>query len=325
MTTVAVIMGGPSAEHEVSVASGNAVMQNIDTKKYTAIKIVITKKGVWQFDNRRLELNEQRAISELKNQKIDVVFIALHGTYGEDGALQKVFEDNSIKFTGSNSLASDLAMDKERSNKVYQKHGMEIPKTKIIKQNMLNETDKLIHPLGLPLFVKPVSQGSSVGAHVVKASEQLLPAIKDALKFDDAVMVQQYIKGREFSCGVLEMGGAKLIALPPTELIPVISEFFDYKAKYETGGTKEITPPELDLASINKIQRLAYDAHIALGCSGYSRTDMMMDKNNIYMIETNTLPGLTPTSILPQQAAAFDMTFSELIDVIIMSALKQTV
>jgi len=323
---LAVIMGGPSTEHEISLKSGQAVLDNLDPKKYNVLKVVIDKNEKWLFGHDPKTHNRDSALRRLKIESGLVVFIALHGTFGEDGTIQRILETNQIAFTGSSSEASKLAMDKEKCNKIYQNSGLQIPVSTVIANASDHALTSLMHAHNFPVFVKPVSQGSSVGVHFVKIPDELKAAIRDAFRFDNQVMIQKYIKGREFSCGVLEeTQSGEAYALPPTELIPLRSEFFDYDAKYSDGGADEITPPDLPQRIIAEIQSMSVVAHRALGCSGYSRSDMILDKSNKpYMIETNTLPGLTPASILPKQVEAAGMSFGNLLDQLIRIAIEHS-
>ncbi len=326
MRRIAVIMGGPSEEHEISLKTGQAVLDNLDPTKYKAIKVVITKNKMWRFGNNPTSLKLEVALSRLKQLKVAAVFIGLHGTFGEDGVIQHIFETQHIAFTGSSSESSSLAMDKDRSNKVYTDVGLRIPATTVIDSKHRHSINLPEGNHALPVFVKPVGQGSSVGVYLIKTAAQIPMAITNAFRFDTRVMIQACIKGREFSCSVLEDAlSGRPYALPPTELIPLRSEFFDYDAKYTDGGADEITPPDLPQPLIDEIKQVAIKAHKALGCRGYSRTDMILDNSSkLYMIETNTLPGLTPASILPKQAEAAGISFGQLLDGLIDIALAHS-
>ncbi len=308
---VAVVKGGPSKEHEVSLNSAASVLENLDAEKYEAIDVFVSKQGKWNFGEHQ-DLSDDEAIQILKDS-CDVIFLAVHGTYGEDGVLQAKLENAGVKFTGSGSKASVLAFDKGRAQEVYEQHGLRAPKAQILT------TPQGAITLEIPLVVKPIAQGSSVGVSIVKSEDHLEAAVEEAFKHDARVIVQEFIEGREVSCGVLDSADG-LQALPPTELIVKNAEFFDYKAKYTAGETDEITPPDMPAETIKQIQENAVKAHEILGCKDYSRTDMIIREQDIFVIETNTLPGMTKTSILPQQAQVAGMTFSELLDCIIDAA-----
>lgn len=310
---LALVRGGPSNEHEVSLDSAKSILEHIDTNKYAITDVFISKQNRWVIDG-GLEQTDVEALAELKRTGIDVVFLAVHGTYVEDGTLQAKLEAEGLAFTGSDAKSSKLAFDKPSAEVVYKNHGLPIPKSQVI-----TDIDQEI-AIGVPFVVKPVADGSSVGVTIVKQPEDAQKALQAAFQLGDRVLVQEYIAGRELSCGVLERAG-KLTALPPTELIPRQAEFYDYDAKYVPGAAEEITPPDMPEQIIQNIQKLAMDAHRALGCRSYSRSDMfLMPDNTLQLIETNTLPGFTSTSIVPQQAAVAKIEFTELIDIIIDNA-----
>ncbi len=291
---IAVLSGGPSAEHEVSLKTGKMVADNLDKNKYEILPIIISKKGEWPMP-----------IEDLKNN-VHAAFIAMHGEYGEDGTLQNELEKISVPFTGSRAGASRLGMDKVASLAIFSGAGLRVPGV----------------AKGCPMVIKPADRGSSVGVSIIK-NEALIPnAIQKALKYSPNIMMQQFITGREFTCGVLEIDGATK-ALPPTEIIPKKSSFFDYSAKYESGASDEITPPKLPDSKIAEMKRIAVVAHNAIGARGFSRTDMIMDKKgHFYALEINTIPGLTKTSLLPQQAKAAGIEFVKLLDIIIENSIQ---
>ncbi len=306
---VAVLMGGPSAEHDISLATGEKVLESLDKNKYSAKAIVISKKGKWPITLAKLKAN------------FDVAFVAMHGEYGEDGQIQKVLEKAKIPYTGSDSRASEIGIEKAVSAGFFEKAGLRTPKFTLLTikdpKKISLEQIRFI----FPMVVKPADRGSSVGISIVKKVQDLLPALQKAAKFSQKIMLQEYIRGREFTCGVLDVGDAP-VALPPTEIITYHSEFFDYEAKYTPGVTREITPPEIPSAEIEKIQEIAVKAHRAIGARHFSRTDVIQDKDgNYYVLEINTIPGMTATSLLPQQAKAAGIEFSALLGQIIQSAI----
>lgn len=293
-------MGGPSAEHDISLKTGDMVLRNLDKSKYFAGGVLIDKKGKWNISKK-----------ELKNN-FDIAFLALHGEYGEDGTIQKILEKMRLPYTGSRSKASALGMNKEKSLRLFAKAGLAVAD---FVTNL-----KKIHHIGLPLVVKPLDRGSSVGVSIVKSYSELVPAIYAAKKYSSKVMAQKYIKGREFTCGVIDIS-KNTIPLLPTEIIPSKSAFFDYHAKYTAGASKEITPPRLSHKKIGELQKLALKAHKAIGACGLSRTDFILGKDGkFYVLEINTLPGMTETSLLPQAAQAVGISFPELLDIIIDAA-----
>ena len=293
-------MGGPSSEHEVSLQTGEQILQNLDKKKFEVSPIKIEKDGTWPI-----------TLEKLKSQT-DLVFIALHGEYGEDGQIQSLLETFGIPYTGSGPLASALAMDKEKTAVLLAANKILTPKTIKTAKNFQ-----------MPVVVKPANLGSSVGVKIVQRLGDLEPAINFAKQYSGAVMIQLYIRGWEFTCGVLEINKTA-VALVPTEIIPKKGNFFDFASKYEIGGSEEVTPPDLPKEFIKLLQETALKTHRTLGCSGMSRTDMILGENGkLYVLEINTIPGMTKTSLLPQQAAKMGFNFPRLLEIIIQSALNK--
>lgn len=288
---IAVLMGGPSAEYEISLKSGRMVLRALDKKKYIATPIVISKKGKWPVN-----------FADFK-KKFDLAFVAMHGEYGEDGTVQKILERHKIIYTGSDSQASKLGMDKIKSAAAFKKAGLAVPSS----------------GKRFPLVVKPADRGSSVGVSIINSQQELTEALKLARRYSKKILVQEFVSGRELTCGVLEIDGHPR-ALPPTEIIPKSTRFFDYKAKYVRGASEEITPPKVPEKVIKKIQAQALLAHKVIGASGFSRTDMIVGDSRIYVLEINTIPGMTETSLLPQQAKAAGISFPKLLDIIIKTA-----
>jgi D-alanine-D-alanine ligase len=305
---VAVLMGGPSAEHEVSLDSGKMIVKYFDKEKYIAKPIVISKKGTWPVQPTKLKNN------------FDIVFNALHGEYGEDGQVQEILELAKIPYTGADKKASKLGMDKVRCANLFKKAGYLTPNFVVVKKGQIK---KIKNPFKYPVVVKPSDRGSSVGVTIVSNYNQLDSALKSAFKYSDSAMIQEFIKGREMTCGALEKG-KKLIALMPIEIVLLKGKFYDYKAKYATGGSTHITPPKnISKKVFNEIKKIAKEVHKIVGAKDYSRTDMILAKDNkIYILEINTLPGMTKTSLVPDGAKAIGISFPELLHIIIQSALR---
>ncbi|OGY62844.1 MAG: hypothetical protein A2745_00440 [Candidatus Harrisonbacteria bacterium RIFCSPHIGHO2_01_FULL_44_13] len=307
---IAVLMGGPSAEHNVSLATGKMILGALDKSKYFAKGIVISRNGRWPISPEKVK------------KEYDVAFIAMHGAYGEDGQIQSLLEKLQIPYTGSNSLSSWLGMNKPASLELFKKSGLAVPKFVTLRKEEIGlcRLNKLA--VSLPLVIKPANHGSSVGVSIVKNKNRFLPALLSAGQYSGRIMIQKYILGREVTCGAIEKNG-KLVALPPTEIIPKSGEFFDYKSKYLPGGSQEITPARLPKNLTKKIQDIAKKTHRLIGASGMSRTDMIVEKLKIYVLEINTIPGMTKTSLLPQAAKAAGISFPQMLDLIIESALKK--
>ncbi len=318
MKKVALLMGGPGSEHDVSLLTGRQILQFLSPETYASKPILIGKDGLWRFGESTKKVALPEALARL--QAFDVALLALHGTFGEDGKIQALLESIGLPYTGSGVLASALAMDKVISETLYRAHGLRVPESIVITRADW-DTRKASPKLAWPVIVKPVCGGSSVGVSRVSSSSAFTQAVELAFEWDDRVMVQACIQGREFTCGVLERGN-DIVALPPTEIIPKSADLFDYRSKYTAGASDEITPPRLSVKQIAKLQDLALAAHRILGCKSYSRTDFMFDAKGLVVLETNTLPGMTATSLLPQEAAAAGIPFPRLLDILIANALK---
>ena len=303
---MAVIAGGVSGEREVSLNGAEGVEKALDPKKYDVIR----------YDPATdLQLIAAAADS------IDVAFILLHGIHGEDGTIQGFLELLGIPYQGAGVLGSALAMDKNLAKTMYRLHGLPVADWIMASLDDIATPARVLEPLQLPLVVKPVRQGSSIGMSIVREEEKLAPALKLAFEHDSEVMVEEFISGREITVGVI--GNEEIAALPLVEIIPDEKyDFFDYEAKYKPGATKEICPADVSDTIRKKAQEYGLVAHQALQLKGYSRTDMIVSGNDIYILETNTIPGMTPTSLLPQAAAEFGLPFPDLLDRLIELALE---
>lgn len=318
---IGVLMGGPSSEHEVSLATGQNILENLDKTKYEPVVVKISKASKWFLSGKPTSQGDALT-------GCDVVFNALHGTFGEDGKVQGILEHAGIKYTGSGIAGSAIAMDKFHSRELFKLAGLNTPKTLKLKkgENYMARVSFFVNKIvKLPVVIKPCSNGSSVGVQIVDDLSKLEKAVVAAFKLDKFVLVEEFIRGRELTCGVLEnFGNESIAALPVTEIIPVKNhKFFNYEAKYKAGHSNEITPAPIDEVLTRKVQDIAIRAHQVLGCSGYSRTDMILKNGNgtIYILETNTLPGLTKNSLLPKAAQTAGLTFSQLLDKIISNSL----
>lgn len=318
---VGVLMGGPSSEHEVSLATGKNVVDNLDKNKYLPVTIKLSKNNMWFVDGRLTSMDKAF-------KSCDIVFNALHGTFGEDGRAQALMEYHNARYTGSGITASALAMDKLRSREIFKLAGFCVPKTLKIKkgENYQARLNLFITKITkLPVVVKPCSNGSSVGVKIVDDATKLSKAIDKTFELDKKVLVEEFVKGREVTCGVLDdFNGQEVCALPVTEILPSgKNKFYNYDAKYKDNKTKFITPASLEEDVYKKAQSIAVRAHQLLGCKAYSRTDMIVKEGNgtVYVLETNTLPGMTSHSLIPQAAKVAGLTFSQLLDKIIESSL----
>lgn len=321
-TKVGVLMGGKSSEYEISIMSGNNIANFLDTKKYNIVKIILTKDNKWKRDGKRVSTDKV-----FKN--IDTVFNAMHGEYGEDGKMQSVLEFHNVPYTGSGVFSSAVGIDKLRSRKLLIDLGVIAPKCiSFDKDNYNNSTISKIKKLNKKgVVVKPNNRGSSIGMTILKLlnNKNIAMAIKEAFKFDNEIIVEEYLDGREFSCGVLEkFKGENHFALPVIEIIPGDkSDFFDYEAKYFSPETQEITPAKVAQKMAKEIQRISVLAHKTIKAQGYSRSDFIVKNGKIYLLEINTLPGMTKESLLPKEAEAVGIKFPELLDHIIKLAINK--
>lgn len=292
---IGVLLGGPSTEREVSLKSGKAVCESLESLGVKVVPIDITSDGV------------EENIQLIKSQNIDCAFLALHGKFGEDGQIQSILDELKLPFTGSGVIASKLAMDKVASRKLFEKCGLSVPKYKVREKELGQDAFGPVDDFRYPLVVKPANHGSSVGLTIVDRPEDLSKAIELALSFDDRILVEEYIQGKELTVGILDDR-----VLPVVEIVPK-KRFFDYQAKYEKGMTDYIVPARLEGDMVLKIQDAAYKAHAILGCFGCSRVDIMLDEfNKPFVLEVNTIPGLTETSLLPKAAKVAGIDFRQL-------------
>ncbi|KPK25175.1 MAG: D-alanine--D-alanine ligase [Desulfobacterales bacterium SG8_35_2] len=295
---LALLAGGKSGERDVSLKGAEEVARALDPKKYEV---------------KRYDPATDIAKLAADADSLDVAFILLHGPFGEDGTVQGLLDLLSIPYQGSGVLGSAVAMDKNLAKILYRNAGLKVPEWYMAEKEDINNPSKILGHLGLPLVIKPASQGSSLGMTVARSEEDIVAGLKKAFAIDRAVMVEEFIAGREITVGVI--GNDELSALPLVEIIPGDEyEFFDYEAKYQPGATKEICPADLEEPLAIRAQNYALSAHRALQLRGYSRTDMIISNDDIFVLETNTIPGMTPTSLLPQAAAAAGLDFSALLD-----------
>lgn len=305
--TVAVIFGGTSAERPVSLQTGAAVAAACRRLGHR----------VSSFDSMT---DIPKIVSSAK--KIDVAYIALHGQGGEDGAMQSLLELLGIPYVGSGVRASAIAFDKPTTKTLYRAVGLPVARDVVIPKNASTAFATILKTVGVPCFVKPVADGSSFGATKVLKKSELLPALKKAWRYGDA-LVEELLHGREITIGVLDID-AMPRALPIVEIISKTA-FFDFKAKYDARYSTEVCPAELPATIAVKAGELAVAAHRALGCRDLSRTDMFVVGRQIYLLETNTLPGMTDNSLIPKMARAAGLTFDALIARLLTAAQRRGV
>jgi D-alanine-D-alanine ligase len=303
---VVLLSGGISSEREVSIKSGNQVYEALDKAKYE----------VTRYDP---ATDLGRLLADASS--IDVAFIVLHGPYGEDGTVQGLLDLLHIPYQGSGVLGSALAIDKWSSKRLYKEAGLPVPPFEVFVRGRVYDPEALASEPGFPLVVKPRYGGSSIGTSIVQTLQQLPAALERAFEYDPHVIVEAYLQGTEITGGVL--GNDDLQLLPIVEVIPESGyTFFDYEAKYREGATREICPAPISQAISERAQSYAAAAHRALCCRGYSRTDMIIHDETVYVLETNTIPGMTPVSLFPLAAKTAGISFSQLLDRLIQLALE---
>ncbi len=325
---VLVLMGGMSAEYEVSLKSGEQVISHLDENVYKVTPVEITRSGEWIFPEAETEyMDISEAIPHLRELHPDCVFIALHGPFGEDGRVQGMLDLLGIPYTGSGCAASALAIDKIRSKMIVEEAGIRVPDDMVFTQReWQRDADAIVaaveKKIGFPCVAKNPVQGSSLGMAIPQDSEEFRYSIEDIFGFGYTIMVEKYIEGREFTCGILDLDESTgAVALPVTEIRAGKSKFFDYHAKYTPNAAEEITPAEISDSLRDRIQEMAICAHKTIGCRGFSRSDMIVSGEDIYWLEVNTIPGLTETSLLPQAAEAAGISFSDLLGKLVEAAL----
>lgn len=296
--TIALLSGGASPERKISLCGGDQVYEALDKEKYFIIR----------YDPKT---DLDRLIADASN--IDAALIILHGPFGEDGTIQGLLDLLDIPYQGSGVLGSAIAMNKLVSKKLYEQSNITVPPYIAIKQGDKINPEKYVERLGIPLVIKPVNGGSSIGMSMVKSTDSLKDAIDAAFSLDDTILIETYIKGIELTGAVI--GNDKLEVFPIVEIVPDKEhDFFDFHAKYTAGITREICPARIDDTLAEKAKTYAKMAHQALGCKGYSRTDMILDNKDIYVLETNTIPGMTEISLFPLAAKTAGISFDRLLD-----------
>ncbi len=297
---IGVLMGGTSAEKEVSIKSGIAVYNALKNLKYNVIAI-----------------DAGRDICEvLRREKIEIAFLTLHGGCGENGSIQGLLEVMDIPYTGSGVLASALAMDKEVSKKIFMHHGIPVPPFRVVTRASLNVTGQI--GFEMPWVVKPATEGSSIGVTIVKDGSVLNEAMEKTMDFGDRIIIEKYIEGKEIQVGILNDR-----ILGAVEVRPKV-EFYSYEAKYTAGLTDYILPPELENRVLGKAEKDALSAHMALGCGGATRVDLIVDREgNSHVLEVNTIPGMTETSLLPKIAGLSGLNFPLLVEEILKEAVSR--
>ncbi len=352
---VAVLMGGPSPERDVSLLTGRQIAGALDPVRYDVLPVEITPDGKWLLrPDLALPAAHQRTgelasttIAEVlaaaadgvgspvpmsleqavQREQVDVAFIAMHGPYGEDGTVQGLLELLGIPYTGSGVLASALAMDKQRSRQLFAWHRLPVPAYLAVTSDVWRAPGSVhrdvAHQLGYPCVVKPNAVGSSIGVSLVRDPTQLDPAVEAAFAYGPLVLIEEYVRGTELTCGIVDdPDTGRPLSLPLIEVVPH-ADFYDYQAKYATGGSDHFIPARVSDAIAEAASTLALRAYQALGCEGMSRVDMIARGDHLVVLEVNTIPGMTATSLLPDAAKAAGLQFPQLLDRIVRCAVRR--
>jgi len=308
---VVVLYGGDTAEREVSLRTGRGIMEALRAKGYDVVGI--------DFRPTR------ECLARLVQLQADVVYIALHGRYGEDGRLQGFLDLLGVPYVGSGVLASALAMDKARTKTLARQTGIRVAPDRVIRREELDRVTPaaLAHELGLPLVIKPNREGSTVGLTVAQREEEIGPGLEQAARYDDTILVETFVPGVEVTVGVL--GDEQPVALPVIEIVPRKNFYYDYESKYAPGGSEHIIPARITPEAERKVREWAVEAYRLLGCQNYARVDFIVPKDGSdpVLLEVNTLPGMTETSLFPDAARAYGLSYPDMVDRLIQLALHK--
>jgi D-alanine-D-alanine ligase len=307
-------MGGPSNERDISIRSGTAVYGVLLENGFDVVPIELDKAS-------NMNGYKEAVIKKISSQRIDVAFIALHGEFGEDGQIQKILEEMNVSYTGSNPGASQLGMDKIGSKKLFELNKIPIPKYRIIDRHTTSagkmpDARYYFEELGPVLVIKPFNEGSSIGLSIAENNSDFYKALQNAFEYSHKVIIEEYVRGREITVGILEDR-----PLPVVEIIPK-RRFFDFQAKYEKGLTEYKVPAEIGREEYKACQKVTLSAHMAIGARFFSRIDMILSEWGMpFVLEVNTIPGLTELSLLPKAASSAGIDFKQLVLKILESAL----
>jgi D-alanine-D-alanine ligase len=325
---VAVIMGGRSSEHDISVASARSVVDALDPGRYDVRAVEIGHDGRWQLDasaeqarigkgGERLPVPADDSPSPFDG--VDVVFPVMHGPFGEDGTVQGFLELADVAYVGAGVTASALCMDKDLFKAVMRDKGVPVVRSVTVLDR---HRDRIENPFGFPVVVKPARLGSSVGISIVKEADDLAAAVDLALEHDEKILLEEFVSGVEVECSVL--GNEEPIASIPGEIVPLVSDWYDFAAKYDEGGMNLVIPPRLDERTIARVQELAVAAFIASDCEGMARVDCFVtDEGEVLVNELNTIPGFTATSVYAKLFEASGIPYAELLDRLVELAVER--
>jgi D-alanine-D-alanine ligase len=325
---VAVIMGGRSSEHDISVASARSVLDSLDPERYEVRSVEIGRDGKWELPRvqpPQLGRGEGEKLPVPLNgspqpfEGVDVVFPVLHGPFGEDGTVQGFLELAGVAYVGAGVTASALCMDKDLFKAVMRDKGIPVVDSVTVLER---HRDKAENPFGFPVVIKPARLGSSVGISIVKSPDELDDAVGLALEHDEKVLIEEHCSGMEVECSVL--GNDAPIASIPGEIVPLVSDWYDYSAKYDEGGMDLVVPPRLDEGTIARVRELAVAAFVASDCEGMARVDFFVREDGEVLVnELNTIPGFTATSVYAKLFEASGIPYHELLDRLVDLALER--
>lgn len=303
---VAVLMGGRSSEHEVSLSSGRSVVEGLSPERYDVVPVEIPREGPW------LLTREETAA-------YDVVFPVLHGPFGEDGTVQGLLELADVAYVGAGVAGSALAMDKDLFKAVMRDNGVPVARSQTLRRGRDEGGES---PFGYPVVVKPARLGSSVGISIVRSAEELRPAVELAFRHDEKVLVEEFLEGVEVECSVL--GNEDPVASVPGEIVPLASDWYDYEAKYAEGGMELVVPARIPPETTARVQELAVAAFVAADCEGMARVDFFAAPDGAVTVnELNTIPGFTATSVYAKLFEASGLPYGELLDRLVALALER--
>jgi D-alanine-D-alanine ligase len=318
MRTIAIVAGGDSSEYEVSVKSANEVGKALSSKYIVYIIMIRGTNWYWEDQKGRyhnIDKNDFTLITDEYRIRFDAVFIAIHGTPGENGLLQGYFDMMDLPYSSCGAFCSALTFNKQACKLYLKEYGIPMAEGVLIRKGERIDNKLIISRTGLPCFVKPNDSGSSFGVNKVKKKEDLAAAIETAFKESKEVMIEAFMKGREVACGVVKTKNKKLV-LPVTEIISK-NEFFDYEAKYTPGRSEEVTPASISESVTEEIQRLSSLVYDLLGCRGIVRVDFIIVKDQPWFLEINTVPGMTAESLVPKQAEAAGISLEDIYSMVI--------
>ena len=303
---VAVLMGGRSSEHEVSLNSGRSVVEGLSPERYDVVPVELPREGPW------LLTREEAAA-------YDVVFPVLHGPFGEDGTVQGLLELADVAYVGAGVAGSALAMDKDLFKAVMRDNGVPVARSQTLRRGRDEGGES---PFGYPVVVKPARLGSSVGISIVRSAEELRPAVELAFRHDEKVLVEEFLEGVEVECSVL--GNEDPVASVPGEIVPLASDWYDYEAKYAEGGMELVVPARIPSETTARVQELAVAAFVAADCEGMARVDFFAAPDGAVTVnELNTIPGFTATSVYAKLFEASGLPYGELLDRLVALALER--